>query len=86
MMIISLSLNRISISAISLFLVMASLFAQNSPADKYYQDKLSSSINIGKELLEANEVDEGINYLENAVRIAVERSHDYYLTARLVNQ
>ena len=85
-MIISLSLNRISISAISLFLVMASLFAQNSPADKYYQDKLSSSINIGKELLEANEVDEGINYLEDAVRIAVERSHDYYLTARLVNQ
>lgn len=86
MMIKSLSLNRISISAISLFLVMASLFAQNSPADKYYQDKLSSSINIGKELLEANEVDEGINYLEDAVRIAVERSHDYYLTARLVNQ
>ena len=86
MMIKSLSLNRISISAISLFLVMAPLFAQNSPTDKYYQDRLSSSITIGKELLEAKEVDEGINYLEDAVSIAVKRSHDYYLTARLVNQ
>ena len=86
MMIKSLSLNRISISAISLFLVMAPLFAQNSLTDKYYQDRLSSSITIGKELLEAKEVDEGINYLEDAVSIAVKRSHDYYLTARLVNQ
>jgi len=85
-MIKSLSLNRISVTGFTLFLVTASLFAQNSPADKYYQDKLSSSINIGKELLEANEVDEGINYLVDAVSIAVERSHDYYLTARLVNQ
>lgn len=86
MMIKSLLLQRISISAITLFFVTASVFAQNSPADRYYQDKLSSSINIGKELLEANEVDEGINYLEDAVKIAVERSHDHYLTARLVNQ
>lgn len=86
MMIKSLSLNRISISAISLFLVMAPLFAQYSLTDKYYQDRLSSSITIGKELLEAKEVDEGINYLEDAVSIAVKRSHDYYLTARLVNQ
>lgn len=86
MMIKSLLLQRISISAITLFFVMASVFAQNSPADRYYQDKLSSSINIGKELLEANEVDEGVNYLEDAVKIAVERSHDHYLTARLVNQ
>ena len=77
---------RTLIAFVLLFPGVFSLFAQNSPADKYYQDKLSSSINIGKELLEANEVDEGINYLEEAVRIAVERSHDYYLTARLVNQ
>lgn len=48
---------RTLIFYLSLFLGILSLMAQNSPADKYYQDKLSSYINIGKELLNANEVD-----------------------------
>ena len=73
-------------ATIASFFGVASLFAQYSAADKYYQERITSSIIIGKELLESKEVKEGINYLDDAIRIAIERSHDYFLTSILVNQ
>lgn len=70
----------------AVFFGFVSLFAQYSSADKYYQDRITSSIIIGKELLESKEVEEGLNYLKEAIRIAEEHSHDYFLTSILVNQ
>ena len=80
------SLYRISVSALTLFFVTASLLAQNSAADIYFQDRITAMVKAGYELIEAQENKEGLSYLQDAIRIAAERRHDYYATAILVNQ
>lgn len=86
MMIKSLYLQRTSVSVIVLFFVTVAMFAQNSVTDVYYQDRVTTLIKTGYELIEVRENEEGLNYLKDAIRIATERSHDYYATAILVNQ
>ena len=86
MMIKSLCLQRISVAAITLFFVTVAVFAQNSATDVYYQDRITALIKTGYELIEAQENEEGLNYLKDAIQIATEREHDYYATAILVNQ
>lgn len=62
------------------------LTAQNSAMDKYYQDKITSNITLGKNLIAANENEEGLNYLKEAIKIAAEREHDYIAAIILINE
>ena len=62
------------------------LYAQNSAADRYYQDRITSGIANGKTLLEEKEIEEGMNYLKEAIQIASERSHDYMAAIIVINE
>lgn len=78
-------MKRITSIVLSLFCSTLGVLAQNSVIDRVYQDKVSSNISIGKELIDEGADEEGIRYLKEAIEIAEERDKDYFLTAILVN-
>lgn len=74
--------------AICLTLLMVSSIlscGQNSSIDRLYQDKILSSINLGKELLNENEREQAISYFTEAIEIAEKRDHDYYAGLLVLN-
>ena len=60
-------------------------FGQGSALDKFYQDRITSSINLGKDLLEKNEKESAVEYFLEAIGIAEKRSQDPYAGFLVVN-
>ena len=60
-------------------------YGQNSALDRFYQDKILSSINLGKDLLKKNEKESAIEFFTEAIGIAEKRKHDYYAGFLVLN-
>ena len=76
----------ITFIVLSLFCSTLVVSGQNLLSDDYYQNKVSSNISVGKELINEGENKEGVRYLKEAIKIAEERDDDYALTTILVSQ
>ena len=76
----------ITFIVLSLFCSTLVVSGQNLLSDDYYQNKVSSNISVGKELINEGENKEGVRYLKEAILIAEERDNDYALTTILVSQ